>query len=58
MNRLPAPVEDVVFLGDHYECALRLGSSQHFVLDGPAGLEPGQPVTLEIDPTAVRVWPA
>lgn len=59
-NVLQATVEDVVFLGDRYECALAVGDTHRFVLEGPPSLKvaPGQSVVLRVDAAAARVWPS
>jgi ABC-type Fe3+/spermidine/putrescine transport system ATPase subunit len=59
-NHLTAVVEDTVFLGDRCECALRVGDTHRFVLEGPTSLNlcAGQSVVVEVDPAAVRIWPA
>ena len=57
-NQLAAVVEDVSYVGDRYECTLRLGEME-IVLEAPRTLElqPGQPVLLALDATAIKVWP-
>lgn len=58
-NLLQAQVEDVIFLGDRYECAFVVGDTHRFVLEGPPSLQlkPGQSVVLKVDASAARVWP-
>jgi ABC-type Fe3+/spermidine/putrescine transport system ATPase subunit len=57
-NQLAAVVDDVSYVGDRHECALRLGETE-IVLEAPRTLElqPGQPVLLALDAGAARVWP-
>ena len=56
-NELTAVVDDVSYVGDRYECTLRLGETE-IVLEAPHSLElrAGQPVRLALDPTALKVW--
>jgi ABC-type Fe3+/spermidine/putrescine transport system ATPase subunit len=57
-NQLAAIVDDVSYVGDRYECALRLGDTE-IVLEAPRTLElqAGQPVLLALDAAAIKVWP-
>jgi ABC-type Fe3+/spermidine/putrescine transport system ATPase subunit len=56
-NELAAVVDDVSYVGDRFECTLRLGEAE-IVLEAPHSLElrAGQPVRLALDPTALKVW--
>ena len=58
LNQLAAVVEDVSYVGDRYECTLRVGETE-IILEAPRVLElrPGQSVLLALDPGAVRAWP-
>src|SRR2546428_3414697 len=53
---LPGKVQDVVYVGGHYECAIEAAGSE-FVLDMPASvrLARGQAVTLHLKETTL--WP-
>jgi ABC-type Fe3+/spermidine/putrescine transport system ATPase subunit len=57
-NQLAAVVDDVAYVGDRYECALRLGEAE-IVLEAPRTLDlrAGQPVRLALDAAAIKVWP-
>jgi ABC-type Fe3+/spermidine/putrescine transport system ATPase subunit len=57
-NQLAAVVDDVAYVGDRYECTLRLGEAE-IILEAPRTLElrPGQPVLLALNAAAVKVWP-
>jgi iron(III) transport system ATP-binding protein len=57
-NQLAATVDDVSYVGDRYECALRLGETE-IVLEAPRTLElqAGQPVLLALDASAIKIWP-
>jgi ABC-type Fe3+/spermidine/putrescine transport system ATPase subunit len=57
-NQLAAVVDDVAYVGDRYECTLRLGEAE-VILEAPRTLElqAGQPVLLGLDAAAIRVWP-
>jgi ABC-type Fe3+/spermidine/putrescine transport system ATPase subunit len=57
-NQLAAVVDDVAYVGDRYECTLRLGDAE-IILEAPRTLElrPGQPVLLALDAAAIKVWP-
>jgi ABC-type Fe3+/spermidine/putrescine transport system ATPase subunit len=58
LNQLAAVVEDVSYVGDRYECTLRVGETE-IILEAPRVLElrPGQSVLLALDAGAVRAWP-
>ncbi len=58
-NQLAAVVDDVAYVGDRYECTLRLGEAE-IVLEAPRTLDlrAGQRVLLALDAAAIKVWPA
>ena len=56
-NQLAAVVDDVAYVGDRYECALRLGDAE-IVLEAPRtlDLQAGQSVLLGLDAAAIKIW--
>jgi iron(III) transport system ATP-binding protein len=56
---LVGTVEELIYCGDHFEGAIRLGQSA-VVLEIPKQrrVERGQRVALRVDPAKVRTWPA
>lgn len=59
IERLPADVQEVRFLGDRLECILRIDRSQLFVeCSRSMTLKAGQRVSLSIPRTRIRTWQA
>jgi ABC-type Fe3+/spermidine/putrescine transport system ATPase subunit len=57
MNRLQATLEQVSYLGDLYECSLRVGGAAIVLSASQPPARVGEVVTLGIRPGMAKVWP-
>ncbi len=58
MSCLRATIRDLIYCGDHFECAIRAGRVE-LLLNAPKqfGFGPGDEVVLKVDPAKVTAWP-
>jgi ABC-type Fe3+/spermidine/putrescine transport system ATPase subunit len=59
-NELSGTVEALLFVGEHYECRVRVGDDASVLLKLPkrSTLREGQAVRLTVAPLGISVWPA
>lgn len=58
-NFVPGIIDALLFIGDRYECRVRLGNDETVLLHTlrTAGLREGEPVGLRIREECISVWP-
>ena len=59
LNELGGTIEALLFVGDHYECRVKLGADQAIFLHTPRSmtLTEGAPVRVYVAPAGISVWP-
>jgi ABC-type Fe3+/spermidine/putrescine transport system ATPase subunit len=58
-NSLAGTIETLLFVGNHYECRVRLGGEERLLLHAPRStvLREGEPIALRIPADGISVWP-
>jgi ABC-type Fe3+/spermidine/putrescine transport system ATPase subunit len=58
-NMLPATIETLLFLGQSFEAAVRLGDGERVLILLPAGQSwtEGEPILLHLPPAKAHLWP-
>ncbi len=59
VNCLPATVEAALFVGDHYECRVRVGDEDGLLVSTPRSvpMKEGDSVWLNVNEDALMIWP-